>query len=146
MKITKLVILFNYQKILLGICIAVFLLIASTQTNSTIFSPLLKIVSVLILINIMASILASCILYDKSDLYTLNNLRGILDFEKINLSYSKKKKKRQIITDRIEPETTVIIKSKIYKSSGEKYNTQFLRILKNGQKYYHHSTDEYTLY
>ena len=68
------------------------------------------------------------------------------DLEKINLSYSHTETKRQIITDRIEPETTVIIKSKIYKSSGEKYNTQFLRILKNGQKYYHHSTDEYTLY
>ena len=83
MKITKLVILFNYQKILLGTCVIVFLLIASIQTSSTIFSPLLKIVSALILINIMASILASYILYDKSDLYTLNNLRGILDFEKI---------------------------------------------------------------
>lgn len=83
MKITKLVILFNYKKILLGIFVSIIAFVVSTQTNSTTFSLLLKILSALILINIMASILASYILYDKSDLYTLNNLTGILDFEKI---------------------------------------------------------------
>jgi SAM-dependent methyltransferase len=83
MKITTLVILFNYKKILLGIFVSIIGFVVSTQTNSTIFSLLLKILSALILINIMASILASYILYDKSDLYTLNNLTGILDFEKI---------------------------------------------------------------
>lgn len=84
MKITKLVILFNYKKILLGICIATILLIFSTQINSTFFNILFKIVSVLIIINIIGSILASYILYDKSDLYELNKLKGIVDFEKID--------------------------------------------------------------
>ncbi|WP_028123747.1 hypothetical protein [Epilithonimonas tenax] len=82
MKITKLVILFNYKKILLGILVSVLFLVISYQANFF-FSILLKTLSAFILINILASIFASYILYDKSDLYTLNNLRGILDFEKI---------------------------------------------------------------
>lgn len=80
MKITKLVILFNYKKILLGLCIAIILLITSYQINSSIFNILLKIGSSLIMLNIIASITASYILYDNSDLYELNKLKGILDF------------------------------------------------------------------
>ncbi|REC62019.1 hypothetical protein DRF65_13415, partial [Chryseobacterium pennae] len=84
MKITKLVILFNYKKILLGLCIAVILLIASYQINSPVFNILLKIGSSLIILNIIASIIASYILYDKSDLYKLKNLDRIIDFERID--------------------------------------------------------------
>lgn len=83
MKITKLVILFNYQKILLGIFVSAILLFFSTKIDTTFFNILFKFISVYIILNIIASITASYILYDKSDLYRLNNLKGILDFDKI---------------------------------------------------------------
>lgn len=83
MKITKLVILFNYRKILLGICVVVIFLIISFLISSPIFDILFKVMSLLIILNIIASVLASYILYDKSDLYELKELGGILDFEKI---------------------------------------------------------------
>lgn len=82
MKITKLVILFNYKKILLGLLVSVIFLILSDQINST-FSVIFKILSALILLNIIASITASYILYDNSDLYELNILKGIVDFSKV---------------------------------------------------------------
>lgn len=81
MKITQLVILFNYKKILLGILVSILLFFISYQIDSSVLSILLKIIGVLILLNIIASILASYILYDKSDLYELENLKGIIDFE-----------------------------------------------------------------
>jgi len=84
MKITQLVILFNYKKIVLGICVAAVFLIFSNQISSTIFNILFKMVSLIIVLNIIASILASYILYDKSDLYKLNKLKDNLDFEKID--------------------------------------------------------------
>lgn len=83
MKITKLVILFNYKKILLGILVSIILFFISYKINSPIFSISLKVIGVLILLNILASILASYILYDKSDLYEVNNLKGIVNFDKI---------------------------------------------------------------
>jgi SAM-dependent methyltransferase len=83
MKTTKLVILFNYKKILLGVIISVILFVISFQIRGNIFNMLLKTASILILLNIVASIIASYILYDNSDLYELNNLKGIVDLEKM---------------------------------------------------------------
>lgn len=83
MKITKLVILFNYEKILLGVGISILLFIISTQVNSNIIGILLQMASILILINIVASLIASYILYDRSDLYKLNKLNRIVNFKTI---------------------------------------------------------------
>ncbi|WP_267402420.1 methyltransferase domain-containing protein [Chryseobacterium sp. GM_Chr_2] len=83
MKITKLVILFNYQKILLGIVVSTVLLIASFWINIDWIQLLFRILSALIVLNIIASLVASYTLYDKSDLYELKNLNGIIDWEKI---------------------------------------------------------------
>ncbi|WP_278553855.1 methyltransferase domain-containing protein [Elizabethkingia bruuniana] len=80
MKITKLVILFNYKKILLGIIVSLILMITSFQISSNTASIVLKILSILILLNIIASVVASYILYDHSDLYELNDLQEIIDF------------------------------------------------------------------
>ena len=80
MKITKLVILFNYKKILLGIIVSLILMITSFQISSNTVSIVLKILSILILLNIIASVVASYILYDHSDLYELNDLQEIIDF------------------------------------------------------------------
>ncbi|MCX8523813.1 class I SAM-dependent methyltransferase [Chryseobacterium formosus] len=82
MKITKLVILFNYEKILLGIVVSAVLLALSFWINSTPIILILRILSGLIILNIFASLLASYILYDNSDLYELNNLKGIIDWNK----------------------------------------------------------------
>lgn len=68
MKITKLVILFNKEKIILGIGVSIISILISFFV-STLFSQILIILSVLILINIIAAIIASYILYDKSELY-----------------------------------------------------------------------------
>ncbi|MEN4761079.1 methyltransferase domain-containing protein [Chryseobacterium sp. C39-AII1] len=83
MKITKLVILFNYQKILLGIVVLAVLLIASFWINIDWIQLLFRILSALIVLNIIASLAASYTLYDKSDMYELKNLNGIIDWEKI---------------------------------------------------------------
>lgn len=82
MKITKLVILFNYQKIVLGIIVSAILFALSFWIDSNIFVLILRIFGTLILLNIIASLLASYILYDNSDLYELNNLKGIIDWNK----------------------------------------------------------------
>ncbi|PIF46572.1 methyltransferase family protein [Chryseobacterium sp. 52] len=82
MKITKLVILFNYQKILFGFIVSAFLFGLSFWINSGLFTLLLRVLGGLIILNIIASLVASYILYDNSDLYELNNLEGILDLGK----------------------------------------------------------------
>lgn len=82
MKITKLVILFNYQKILLGIIVSILLFGLSFWISSDSIILILRILSGLIILNIIASLVASYILYDNSDLYELNNLKGIIDWEK----------------------------------------------------------------
>lgn len=82
MKITKLVILFNYQKIVLGIIVSVVLFGLSFWINSSLFVLILRILGTLILLNIIASLVASYILYDNSDLYELNNLKGIVAWNK----------------------------------------------------------------
>jgi len=83
MKITKLVILFNYQKIVLGAVVSFLLFLLSFWFNSGLLILLLRILSVLIVLNIFASLMASFILYDKSDLYELKSLKGIVDFGKV---------------------------------------------------------------
>lgn len=82
MKITKLVILFNYQKIALGIIVSIILFGLSFFINSSLFVLLFRVLSILIILNIIASLVASYILYDNSDLYELNNLKGIIDWNK----------------------------------------------------------------
>lgn len=82
MKITKLVVLFNYQKILLGFIVSVLLFGLSFWMNSARIILILRVLSGLIILNIFASLLASYILYDNSDLYELNNLKGIVDWNK----------------------------------------------------------------
>ena len=82
MKIIKLVILFNYQKILLGIIVSIALFGLSFFINSSFFVLLFRVLSILIILNIIASLVASYILYDNSDLYELNNLKGIIDWNK----------------------------------------------------------------
>lgn len=81
MKITKLVILFNYQKILLGIIISIILFTFSFWLNFHPIVVLLRILSGFIILNIIASIVASYILYDNSDLYELKKLNGIIDWK-----------------------------------------------------------------
>ncbi|MBP2616712.1 class I SAM-dependent methyltransferase [Chryseobacterium jejuense] len=83
MKITKLVILFNYKKILLGIVVSLFLFFLSFQLNSAVFAVLLRALGVLIVLNIIASLVASYILYDTSDLYELNDLKQDIDWSQI---------------------------------------------------------------
>ncbi|WP_282630807.1 methyltransferase domain-containing protein [Empedobacter sedimenti] len=83
MKITKLVILFNYKKILLGIVISIILFVLSFLIDSAFIKILFNIVGGLILLNIIASIVASYLLYDKSDLYEVNKLNEIVDFNNI---------------------------------------------------------------
>ncbi|WBX98162.1 class I SAM-dependent methyltransferase [Chryseobacterium gambrini] len=82
MKITKLVVLFNYQKIVLGFIVSILLCVLSFWINSTPVILILRILSALIIINIFASLLASYILYDHSDLYELKKLKGIVDWNK----------------------------------------------------------------
>jgi SAM-dependent methyltransferase len=82
MKITKLVILFNYQKIILGIIVSAFLFGLSFLIDSNILILIFRILGTLLILNIIASLVASYILYDNSDLYELNNLKGIIDWKK----------------------------------------------------------------
>ncbi|RTZ46136.1 hypothetical protein EJ377_16875 [Chryseobacterium arthrosphaerae] len=88
MKITRLVILFNYKKILLGAVISLFLFILSFQIGSAILISLMRGLGALIIINIIASLAASYILYDKSGLYELNDLDGIIDWSKTEMQFS----------------------------------------------------------
>ncbi|MBW3521283.1 class I SAM-dependent methyltransferase [Chryseobacterium sp. NKUCC03_KSP] len=82
MKITKLVVLFNYQKIVLGIIVSIVLFGLSFFINSNDFILFFRVLSILIILNIIASLVASYILYDNSDLYELNNLKGVVDWNK----------------------------------------------------------------
>lgn len=81
MKITQLVILFNYKKILLGIVISLFLFILSFQIKSDVLMILMRGLGILIILNIIASLVASYILYDTSDLYELNDLDDVVNWE-----------------------------------------------------------------
>ena len=83
MKITKLVLLFNYQKILLGFIVAGISYFTSTLIENKLTSRILIIFSCLIILNIILSILASYILYDKSDLYKLEKLPDYINLNKI---------------------------------------------------------------
>ncbi|NQY30778.1 MAG: class I SAM-dependent methyltransferase [Flavobacteriaceae bacterium] len=83
MKITKLVLLFNYQKILLGLLISGLFYWFSINVESELFSNFSLIFSGLIILNILLSIVASYILYDKSDLYKLEKLPEYIKLNEI---------------------------------------------------------------
>ncbi|MCH4824569.1 class I SAM-dependent methyltransferase [Gramella lutea] len=83
MKITKLVILFNFKKILIGLFISLISYLFSNFIDNEIITKALIIFSGLILLNIILSILASYLLYDKSDLYKLENLPDYLNLNQI---------------------------------------------------------------
>ena len=101
MKITKLVILFNYKKILLGIVISIVLFVLSFLIDSAIIKTLFNIIGGLILLNIIATIVASYLLYDKSDLYEVNKLNEIVDFNNIeNAVLINNKIKSEILKER----------------------------------------------
>ncbi|HRX29317.1 MAG TPA: methyltransferase domain-containing protein [Saprospiraceae bacterium] len=84
MKITKLVVLFNYQKILIGLFVSILFFVFSLLLNSTILGLIFKIISLIIFLNIIASIIASYILYDKSDLYELQKINKVVNIAKDN--------------------------------------------------------------
>lgn len=84
MKITKLVILFNYKKLLLGIVVSLLLFFLSSQFNSDLVSWTFITFGFLILLNIIASLLASYILYDQSNLYNIEDLDQYVNFKQIN--------------------------------------------------------------
>lgn len=79
MKITKLVILFNYKKIVLGICISIVSFLLSIFIVSKTAISILVIFGIYILLNIIFSIIAAYILYDKSDLYKFKKLPNYLN-------------------------------------------------------------------
>jgi hypothetical protein len=84
MKITKLVLLFNYKKILIGIFVSSIFYWFSNIIRNDFFSNFLILFSCLILLNIFLSIIASYILYDKSDLYKLEKLPKYLNLNNLN--------------------------------------------------------------
>lgn len=73
MKITKLVLYFNKQKILLGLLVASLTLVLGFRTES-VLKYVLIVFGALILINILLSIYASYVLYDQSVLYKAKGL------------------------------------------------------------------------
>lgn len=81
MKITKLVILFNKDKILFGATLA-SLLICSSKFISGLLSVLFLVIGILILLNILLAIGASYFIYDKSDLYNPAKLFDHFTFKK----------------------------------------------------------------
>lgn len=86
MKITKLVILFNYPKILLGFLVSLGLfLILFLFANNDFLKITLAVMGTLIVINIFASLFASYLLYDKSKIYDIEEIA-----EKTNLRQAKK--------------------------------------------------------
>ena len=83
MKITKLVLLFNYQKILLGFIVSATSWFISSLVANKIISSFLIVFSCLIILNIILSIVASYLLYDKSDLYNLEKLPDYINLNKV---------------------------------------------------------------
>ena len=81
MKITKLVILFNKDKILIGTEVSIISFIVSMIVSKPL-SILLIILSGIIMLNIFAAIIASYILYDKSELYNPKKLFKDIKFHK----------------------------------------------------------------
>ena len=79
MKITKLVVLFNKDKIILGIVVSIVAFLIALYA-SPILSRLLLAIGVLILINIAMSLFASYKLYDKSNLYKPDKLFSEIKF------------------------------------------------------------------
>lgn len=80
MKITKLVLLFNKDKILIGVLTSVMFYVVTYFLTSPNLILFLKAFSCIILLNIVAAILASFLLYDCSDLYQLKKVNKIVNF------------------------------------------------------------------
>jgi hypothetical protein len=74
MKVTKLVIRFNYKKLLAGLAAALLLFILAEYIENENVKSISFVFGILIVINVVGSIIASYILYDKSDLFKLKNL------------------------------------------------------------------------
>lgn len=81
MKITKLVVLFNKDKIILGITVSTIAFVIALFV-SPVFSKILVALSFLILINIALSLFASYQLYDQSNLYKPEKLLERIQFSK----------------------------------------------------------------
>ena len=81
MKITKLVVLFNKDKIILGIVVSIIALVTALFT-SALLSKLLVTISILIVLNILMSLFASYKLYDQSNLYKPEKLFKRIPFTK----------------------------------------------------------------
>lgn len=80
MKITKLVILFNKDKILLGLGLAITCIVFSFFVSK--LNLLFLILAFLIILNILLALLASYLLYDHSKLYKPKELFKSLTFKK----------------------------------------------------------------
>lgn len=80
-EITKLVVLFNKDKITIGVIVSIISFVMSFFTLSPL-SEFLIALSGLIILNIVAAIIASYILYDKSELYKPKELFKNLKIEK----------------------------------------------------------------
>lgn len=81
MKITKLVILFNKDKIIFGIVVSIIAFVTALFVPPF-FSKLLVLISILILLNILLSLFASYKLYDQSNLYEPEKLFEGIQFKK----------------------------------------------------------------
>jgi hypothetical protein len=80
MKITRLVILFNKDKIILGIAVSVVAFVLSFLVPP-VMSKWLVVIGILILVNIALSLFASYQLYDQSNLYQPEKLFSDLEFK-----------------------------------------------------------------
>ncbi len=81
MKITKLVVLFNKDKIFIGIAVSIIAFVTALFV-SPILSKLLIALSILVIINIAMSLFASYKLYDQSSLYEPEKLFEGIQFNK----------------------------------------------------------------
>jgi len=121
MKITKLVVLFNKDKIILGIVMSIIAFVTAGFV-SPLFSKILVLISVLILLNILLSLFASFKLYDKSNLYEPEKLFEGIQFKKsdkgilLHASFDPISKKLENL---IEPENL-----KIYNLYGNRHEDE----------------------
>jgi len=76
MKVTKLVIRFNYRKLLAGLAAALLLFLLAKYVENEMVKFISFVLGMLIVLNVIASLIASYILYDKSDLFKLESLDG----------------------------------------------------------------------
>ncbi|MFK7050963.1 hypothetical protein FLACOL_00719 [Flavobacterium columnare] len=81
--------------------------------------------------------------------HAYTKLRGYVwnwfeDLEKIAFTFNRSETKYQRLpSDGLGPATTIKLQLKIYSSHSNKYNTQFIKVYKNGKYYHFHSNNEY---